>query len=81
MKKGRTKVAKCVVKIANMSVKEIEQAIKELPRHEITELSQWFEEFQNQIWDEQIVRDAKTERFDELIEQAKASRAVGETAT
>ena len=37
-----------------MSLKEIEKAIEELPRHEVTELSQWFEEFENQLWDEQI---------------------------
>lgn len=41
-----------------MSVKEIEKAIAQLPRHEITELSQWFEGFQNQVWDEKIERDA-----------------------
>ena len=60
-----------------MSVKDIEQAIKELPRQEIAELSQWFEEFQNQMWDEQIERDANAGRFDKLIEQAKAQSAAG----
>ena len=60
-----------------MSVKDIEQAIKELPRQEIAELSQWFEEFQNQMWDEQIERDANAGRFDKLIEQAKAQYAAG----
>ena len=60
-----------------MSVKDIEAAITQLPRHEITELSQWFEEFQNQIWDEQIERDADAGRFDKLIKQAKAQYAAG----
>ena len=60
-----------------MSVKDIERAITQLPRHEITELSQWFEEFQNQIWDEKIERDANAGRFDQLIEQAKAQHAAG----
>ena len=60
-----------------MSVKDIEQAIKELPRQEIAELSQWFEEFQNQMWDEQIERDANAGRFYTLIEQAKAQSAAG----
>ena len=61
-----------------MSVKEIEQAIAQLPRSEVTELSRWFEEFQAQMWDEQIERDAKAGRFDELIEQAKARHAAGQ---
>ncbi len=61
-----------------MSVKEIEKAIAQLSRHEITELSQWLEEFQNQIWDEKIERDANAGRFDKLIEQAKAQYAAGQ---
>ena len=60
-----------------MSVKDIEQAIKGLPRQEIAELSQWFEEFQNQIWDEQIERDANAGRFDKLIGRAKSQYAAG----
>lgn len=63
--------------MSSMSVKDIEAAIAQLPREEITELSQWFEEFQNQLWDEQIERDAKAGRFDTLIEQAKAQAAAG----
>ena len=65
-------------KIEGMSVQEIEAAIAQLPRHEISELSRWFEEFQNQMWDEQIERDAKAGRFDQLIEQAKAQYAAGQ---
>lgn len=60
-----------------MSVKEIENAITQLPPSEVAELSQWFEEFQAQVWDEQIERDSKAGRFDNLIEQAKAEYAAG----
>lgn len=60
-----------------MSVKDIEQAITQLPRQEVAELSRWFEEFQNQMWDEQIERDANAGRLDKLIEQAKAQSAAG----
>lgn len=62
----------------SMSVKEIEAAIAQLPRHEISEYSRWFEEFGNQMWDEQIERDANAGRFDKLIEQAKAQYAAGQ---
>ncbi len=61
-----------------MSIKEIEKAITQLPHHEIIAFSQWFEEFQNQLWDEQIERDATAGRFDMLIEQAKALSAAGQ---
>ncbi len=64
--------------MSSMSVQEIEAAIAQLPRHEISELSRWFEEFENQVWDEQIERDANAGRFDKLIEQAKAQYAAGQ---
>ncbi len=64
--------------MSSMSVKEIEAAIAQLPRHEISELSRWFEEFENQVWDEKIERDANAGRFDKLIEQAKAQYAAGQ---
>lgn len=60
-----------------MSIQEIEQAITQLPPSEVAELSQWFEEFQAQVWDEQIERDAKAGRFDKLIEQTRADYAAG----
>ncbi len=75
---GKWRLKRSDGKIEAMSVKEIEAAIAQLPRHEITELSRWLEEFQNQMWDEQIERDAKAGRFDQLIEQAKAQYAAGQ---
>ncbi len=60
-----------------MSVQDIEQAITQLPRSEVAELSQWFEEYRNQMWDEQIARDSEAGRFDALIKQAKAEHAAG----
>jgi hypothetical protein len=60
-----------------MSVQEIEQAITQLHPSEVAELSQWFEEFQAQVWDEQIEQDARAGNFAKLIEQAKAEYAAG----
>ena len=54
-----------------MDVKEIESAIANLPPGEIAELAKWFEEFQAQIWDQQIERDLKAGRLDSLLEEAK----------
>jgi hypothetical protein len=54
-----------------MDVREIEDAIASLPPTEIAKLAKWFEEFQTQIWDQQIERDLKSGRLDPLLEEAK----------
>jgi hypothetical protein len=54
-----------------MDVKEIENAIVSLPPSEIAELAKWFEEFQAQVWDQQIERDLKAGRLDSLLDEAK----------
>jgi hypothetical protein len=54
-----------------MDVKEIENAIVNLPPTEIAELAKWFEEFHAQVWDEQIERDMKAGRLDSLLEEAE----------
>ena len=58
-----------------MTVKDIEKAITKLPRSQVVELGAWFEEFEAQIWDKQIEKDAKAGRFDALIEQAKSEHS------
>lgn len=60
-----------------MTVNEIEHAISELPHSEIVELSVWFEEFESRLWDEQIEDDARSGRFEKLIDQAKADYDAG----
>jgi len=54
-----------------MNVKEIEQAIVNLPSTQIAELAKWFEEFHARVWDEQIEQDLKAGRLDSLLEEAK----------
>jgi hypothetical protein len=54
-----------------MDIKEIESAIAQLPPAEVAELAKWFEEFQAQVWDEQLEQDVKAGRLDGLIEQAE----------
>jgi len=62
-----------------MNVKDIEIAISHLPHSDFVELSAWFEDFEAQLWDEQIERDAKSGRFDSLINQAKGEHDAGRT--
>jgi hypothetical protein len=54
-----------------MDVKEIESAIAQLPPSELAELAKWFEEFQAQVWDEQLERDVKSGRLDTLLKQVE----------
>ena len=58
-----------------MNVREIEEAIKELPPDEISKLSEWFEEFESQLWDAQISEDLKHGKLRKLIEEAEADFA------
>jgi hypothetical protein len=60
-----------------MTVKDIEQAITKLPPAQVVELSSWFQEFESQLWDQKIEKDAKAGRFDSLIDQAKSEYAAG----
>lgn len=60
-----------------MSVEELEEAVQKLPPQELVEFARWFEEFQERTWDEQIARDARAGRFDEMIAQAKSDATAG----
>ncbi len=61
------------------TIKEIENAIVNLPRHELVEFAEWFEEYQSQIWDEQIDNDSRAGRFDGLVAQAKSEHDAGKS--
>jgi hypothetical protein len=54
-----------------MDIKEIESAITQLPPSELAELAQWFEEYQAQVWDDQLEHDVKSGRLDALLKQAE----------
>jgi hypothetical protein len=55
----------------DMDIKEIESAIAQLPPSELAELAKWFEEFQAQVWDEQLEQDVKAGRLDALLQEAE----------
>lgn len=59
----------------NMTVSQIESAIKELPPEEFSKLSEWFEVFEAQIWDEQIKADLESGKLQSLIDEAEADFA------
>jgi hypothetical protein len=60
-----------------MSLQEIETAIAQLPADELATLSQWFEEFLADQWDQRIEEDIKAGRLDEAGRRADADFEAG----
>jgi hypothetical protein len=54
-----------------MDIKEIESAIAQLTPSDLAELAKWFEEFQAQVWDEQLEQDVKAGRLDALLKEVE----------
>ncbi len=62
-----------------MSVEELEKAVSELPREDLTKFSSWFQNDMAEEGDRQIEKDLKAGRLDKLIEEAKDDIAAGRT--
>ena len=60
-----------------MSVAEIEAAIKTLPKEELARFNQWYQEFLDERWDEQIRDDVRAGKLNFLLEEAQAEREAG----
>jgi hypothetical protein len=60
-----------------MDVKEIENAIAQLPPTKVAELAEWFEEFHAQLWDKQLEEDVKAGRLDSLLREAEQDHESG----
>jgi hypothetical protein len=60
-----------------MSVVEIEAAIKALAKEELAQFDQWYREFLEEAWDEQIRQDVRGGKLDFLLEEARQEREAG----
>jgi len=58
-------------------VESIEARIRDLPPQEFASLREWFHEFENECWDQQIASDFKEGKFSKLITKARAELAQG----
>jgi hypothetical protein len=54
-----------------MTITEIESAIEDLSPDEFSAFSQWFEEFEEKIWDGKIARDLKDGKLQDLISETE----------
>lgn len=62
-----------------MSVQEIESAIVQLSRDELSHLMRWFEDYYAQVWDQQIEDDLELGRLDVLLAEVDAEYELGLT--
>ena len=52
------------------TVPEIEKAVRQLSAEELAEFRRWFAEFDAELWDRQIERDATAGKLDALANEA-----------
>ena len=60
-----------------MSIQEIESAIMQLSVDELIDLSNWLEEYQAQVWDNQIEKDLEDGKLDALLAEVDADYDAG----
>jgi hypothetical protein len=54
------------------SIQAIEQAVQQLPPHELAEFRRWYAQFDESVWDVQIEADAGAGKLDALASEALA---------
>jgi hypothetical protein len=54
-----------------MNVKELELAVSTLSPSSLNEFAAWFENFQEDLWDQQIQSDLKAGKLDNLLNEVK----------
>jgi hypothetical protein len=59
------------------NIQAIEQAIKQLPAHDLAEFRRWFVQFDETAWDAQIEADAGAGKLDALAAEALAEYHTG----
>ena len=50
-----------------MDIREIEEAIVQLPAKDVDKLAHWLEDYREQMWDQQIKEDLEAGRLDALL--------------
>ena len=61
------------------AVKDIEKAITVLPIDQLKDFRTWYEKFDSNRWDEQIMKDVATGKLDALAESAIADHKSGKS--
>ena len=61
------------------TISELERAVRDLSREELSEFRAWFLEFDAQAWDRQFSQDVEAGRLDALADEALADLLAGRT--
>lgn len=59
------------------TLEDIEKAVAKLTPEQLAKFRVWFDEFQAQLFDEQIDRDARAGKLDKLIAKARENHKAG----
>lgn len=59
------------------TVEDIENAVKQLSPEQLKRFRIWYEKFDADLWDQQIEKDAKNGKIDDLAEAALADHRAG----
>lgn len=60
-------------------VEEVERAVRDLSPQDLRQFREWFQRFEDELWDRQIERDAAGGRLDALGEEALTELREGRT--
>jgi len=53
-----------------IKIRDLENAVANLPKNEFAKFREWFHKFDNQKWDKQFEEDVKTGKLDKISESA-----------
>ncbi len=62
-----------------ITIEDIEKAIEQLPKDQLRRFRAWYEEFDSDVWDEQIEKDAAAGKLDSLADAAIADHKAGKS--
>jgi hypothetical protein len=65
--------------VKDMDVKQIEQAIVNLPAKDLAELVTWLEDYHARVWDKRIEEDLESGRLDALLTEVEKEYKAGLT--
>jgi len=59
------------------SIQEIEASVSKLSRSDLVNFREWFDKFDQKVWDKQFEKDVKMGKLDSLADQAIADLKTG----
>jgi len=58
-------------------VEELESRVRSLPTEDFSAFRDWFSEYENELWDQQIANDCRASKFNALIARVRVEMAQG----